>query len=214
MVFPKIGRFLSKPWYDKLKPIELQLYRLKVMLIYKWVFKSFGKRSVIYPPALIGSPRFIHVGDRVLIRKGVRLEAILLDPNNPPEIRIGNDVRIEEDVCIVTVGKIHIHDNVCMAARSALLGTSHPFFDVHSPTKIGDRVEGEKSFIEIGEGSLLGMGSIIQINVKLGKRVIVGSNSVVRRSVPDYCVVDGHPAAVVLSYNAEDDRWARHPKTS
>jgi acetyltransferase-like isoleucine patch superfamily enzyme len=214
MTFETIRKIISLPFYDKMNVAELWLYRLKGWVFYRRVFKSFGKKSAIYPPTLIGRPMFIHIGDRVTIREGVRLEAILLDPNTPPEIRIGNDVRLEEDVCIATVGKIYIHDNVCIAARSALLGTGHPFYDVKSPVKIGDRVEGEKCVIEIGEGSFLGLGSVIQMNVKLGKHVVVGSHSVVRRSVPDYCVVDGHPAAVVLAYDVEKDRWARPPRRS
>lgn len=209
MALKKLQSFLSLRFYDKLNLAERWLYRLKGMVVYRRIFKSFGKSSLIYPPMLIGRPMFIEIGDRVTIRKGVRLEAILLDPRNPPEIRIGNDVRIEEDVCIVTVGKIHIHDNVCIAARSALLGSGHPFFDITSPVKIGDRVEGERSVIEIGEGSFLGLGSIIQMNVKLGKHVVVATCSVVRRNVPDYSVVDGHPADVVLAYDPEKERWAR-----
>jgi len=38
---------------------------------------------------------------------------------------------------------------------------------------------------------------------------VVGSNSVVKKSFPDDCVVDGNPAAVVLQYNAEEGRWKR-----
>ena len=75
--------------------------------------------------------------------------------------------------------------------------------------KISARIAGAGSSLEIGEGSLLGFGSVIQMNVQLGKHVIVVSNSVVKRSFPSYCVVDGHPATVVLKYNEEDERWTR-----
>jgi acetyltransferase-like isoleucine patch superfamily enzyme len=214
MISKKIRQVLSLPFYDKLNLAELWLYRLKGALIYRWVFKSFGRKSAIYPPMLIGCPRFIHIGDRATIRKGVRLEAVLLDPENPPEIHIGNDVTIEQDVHIVAMGKLHIHDNVTIAARSSLLCGTHPFFDVHGPVKISDRLDGEKSFLEIGDGSLLGIGSVVHMNVRIGKHVVVGANSVVKRSVQDYCVVEGHPAAIVLSYNAEEDRWVRPPKKS
>jgi acetyltransferase-like isoleucine patch superfamily enzyme len=207
MISKKLRKFLSLPLYDKFNFAELMLYRLKGILFYRWVFKSFGRRSAIYPPMLIGRPEFIHIGEGVVIRSGVRLEAYLLDPNNPPEIRIGDNVSIEQDVHIVALGKIHIRDHATLAARSTLLCGGHPFFDIHGPVKISDRMEGENAFIEIGEGSMIGMGSVIQKNVKIGKHVVVGVNSVVNRSVPSHCIVSGHPAAVVLRYNAAEDRW-------
>ena len=184
-------------------------YRLRSAIVYRPVFKSFGKSSTIYPPSLIGSPRFIHIGERVLIRRGVRLEAVSVDPENPPEIIIGDDVRLEEDVYIVAAGKIHIYNNVCIGPRSALICATHPFFDVHDSVKIGDRVSGQNALIEIGDGSILGLGSIIHMNVTLGKNVVVGSSSVVKSSFPDNSVIDGHPATLVLSYNEEENRWQR-----
>jgi acetyltransferase-like isoleucine patch superfamily enzyme len=73
--------------------------------------------------------------------------------------------------------------------------------------KIGDRLTGERSLTEIGEGSFLGIGCVIQMNVRIGKHVVVGSNSVVKKSVPDFSVVEGNPAEVVMAYNQIEDRW-------
>lgn len=214
MDLKRIRRGLMLPFYDQLNLATLWFYRIKGALFYRWVFKSFGKNSAIYPPMLIGRPRFIHIGDRVTIRTGVRLEAVLLDVDHVPEIYIGDDVLIEQDVHIVVLGKLHIHNSVTIAARSAILGGTHPFFDIHGPVKLGERLDGSQSFTEIGEGCLLGIGSVIHMNVRLGKHVVVGTNAVVKKSVPGYTVVDGDPAAVVLRYDPEKDRWARPPGRS
>ncbi len=208
----KLRRTASLPVYDQFNLAQLVLFRLKGILIYRRVFKHFGRRSAIYSPMLISGPRFIHIGDNVTIRKGVRIEAVLLDTENPPEIHIGNNVNIEQDVHIVAMGRIRIHDNVSISARSSLLCGTHPFLDVHNPVKIGNRLAGERSLIEIGEGSFLGIGSIIQMNVKIGKHVVVGSGSVVKKNIPDYCVVDGSPAVIILKYDPETDRWAAPAK--
>jgi acetyltransferase-like isoleucine patch superfamily enzyme len=208
----RLGRVASLPLYEQANLAELAWQRAKGHFFYRRVFGSFGNGSVLYPPTMIANPRFMHIGDRVMIRKGARLEAVLLDPDNPPEIRIGNDVNIEQDVHIVAIGKIHIHDKISIAPRSTLLCSTHPFLDVDDPVKIGDRLEGAGSYIEIGEGSLLGVGSVVLMNVRIGRRVVVGSNSTVKKDVADDCVVAGSPAAVVRWYDREEGRWRRPAK--
>ena len=182
--------------------------KLITITYYRSVFGSLGAHSIIFKPMLITNPELIHIGDGVTIRDGVRLEALVIDPSSPPSIRIGNNVNIEQDVHIVALGHVRIHDNVSITARSALMCGTHPFFDVHNPTKIGARYLGKNSIVEIGPGCFLGIGSAIQMNVRLGSGVIVGTNSVVKASVPDFCVVEGNPAKIVMRYDPQQDRWS------
>jgi acetyltransferase-like isoleucine patch superfamily enzyme len=207
MFSSKLRRITSLPLYDQCNLASLYWYFAKGYWFYRPFFGSFGWKSAIYPPTLIGSPRFIHIGERVLIRNGARIEAILLDPGNPPEIRIDDDVNIEQDVHIVATGRVHIHSKVSIAPRSTVLGARHPFTDLRNPVKIGNRLGGAGSLTEVGEGSLLGVGSVVHMNVKIGRHAVVGSSAVVRKDVPDYCAVDGNPAAVILRYDREEDRW-------
>ncbi len=208
----KIRRFWTTPLPDKINVIQMVFYRLKGILYYRHVFGSFGSGSILYKPMMLSNPRFMHIGKNVTIRQGVRLEAVPLDPDNPPELRIGDNVNIEQDVHIVFIGKIRIGDNVSITARCSLMGGSHPFFDIRNPVKIGDRLAGEKTIIEIGEGSFLGLNTVIMPNVKLGRYVVVGSSSVVKRNVPDYSVVDGNPATLQMRYDSEADSWLVAPK--
>jgi acetyltransferase-like isoleucine patch superfamily enzyme len=149
----------------------------------------------------------MHIGRGVSIRPGARLEAVISDANHLPELRIGDNVNIEQDVHIVFTGRVLIADNVSITARCSLLGGTHPFFDVHSPVKIGARLTGATSRIEIGEGSFIGIGSVVMMNVKIGKHVVIGSNSVVMKNVPDYSVADGKPARVCMKYDPATDSW-------
>ena len=52
---------------------------------------------------------------------------------------------------------------------------------------------------EIGDHSLIGMGSTVLNHVKIGKGVIVGANSLVTETkiIPDYCLVMGSPAKII-----------------
>jgi acetyltransferase-like isoleucine patch superfamily enzyme len=163
---------------------------------------------------LIGNPKFIRIGKGVVIQEGVRLEAVIVDPANPPAIFIGDGVNIEQNVSISAVGKIYIGNHVGIGARSTIIGSSHPFFDVHDPTKISARIGGVGSVTEIGDYCFMGVNDVIQMNVKLGKYVVVGANTVVKSNVTDYSVVEGNPAAVILTYNKEEDRWVRPAKKS
>lgn len=179
----------------------------KSRLYYAPQFAAFGRKSVIIDPMMISNPRFMRVGQNCVFRKGLRLEAVVADPENPPELIIGDNVNIEQYVHIVVIGKVIIGDNVSITAGSSILGGNHPFFDVKSPIKIGDRLTGSKSVTTIGNGCFLGVGSVIAMNVTLGAGVVVGSNSVVKKSFPSNVVVEGNPAKAVLKYDPESDRW-------
>ncbi len=203
----KAQSFRAQPLPNKLNLLHWALGRVKGTLYYRRVFGSFGSGSVLFKPMLLNNPQYMHIGKNVLIRPGARLEAIVLDPQKPPELRIGDNVNIEQDVHIVVMGKVHIASNVSITARCSLLCGNHPFLDVHDPIKIGNRLAGTNSVIEIGEGSFLGIGTVIAANARIGKHVVVGSNSVVKRNVPDYSVVDGNPAAMVMKYDFATENW-------
>jgi len=75
--------------------------------------------------------------------------------------------------------------------------------------KIGARIEDKDSFVEIGDGSFIGYGSVILPNVKIGTYVVIGANSVVVTDIPDYSVAAGAPAMVVKRYDREKQIWVR-----
>ena len=82
----KLRKFFKLPFHDKLNVLHTALYYLKGILYYRWVFGSFGSGSVLYKPMFLSNPRFMHIGKNVSIRQGVRLEALMIDPGNPPEL--------------------------------------------------------------------------------------------------------------------------------
>lgn len=49
----------------------------------------------------------------------------------------------------------------------------------------------------IGDGSYIGINTVIVGNVKIGKHCVIGANSVVTKDVPDYSVAVGIPARVI-----------------
>lgn len=203
----KLIKFLRSPFLDKLNILHY-FWRMFVGIIYyRRIFASFGSGSILYKPMLLGNTRFIHIGKNVQIRQGARLETVVIDPANPPELRIEDNVSIEQDVHIVVLGKMTIGRNVSIAPRCTFNCGAHPFRDVNDSRRIGDRLEGKDSFLIIGQDSFIGAGCVFQMNVELGAYAVIGSNAVVNQDIPSYSVAAGNPARVMMVYNKEDNCW-------
>ena len=52
--------------------------------------------------------------------------------------------------------------------------------------------------VSIGEGSLIGAGSVILPNIKIGKWATIGAGAIVTKDVPDHTVVYGNPARIII----------------
>lgn len=208
----KVTRSLFLPWHDRLNSLNRSLVFLKTALYYRQVFGSVGRGCKIYKPLLFVNPRFVHLGDCTMIGPGARIEAILLDENRPPELFIGRNVNIEQNVHIICSSRIVIGDNVSITGHCAIVDTIHPFGDVDDPRKIGDRIDPNPTPVEIGEGTFIGFGSVILPNVKIGRNCVIGANSTVLRDVPDFCVASGNPASIVRRYDFEKKAWNKIPR--
>ena len=60
-----------------------------------------------------------------------------------------------------------------------------------------DLIENKLAGIEIDDGCLIGINSIILPGVKIGKCAVVSAGSVVSKSIPPYVVVAGNPAKII-----------------
>lgn len=111
-----------------------------------------------------------------------------------PEIVIGDNVNIEQNVHIVCHDRIHIGDDVSITGGCAIVDVSH-----RHDLKLNGQpdVSGERSFVEIGNKSFLGYGVTVLPNVRIGRGCFIGAGSVVTRDLPDYAVAAGAPARVL-----------------
>jgi acetyltransferase-like isoleucine patch superfamily enzyme len=197
------------PLHDKLSLIRRHFTAMKGMLYYRRVFGSFGQRSVLYKPLILNWPQFVYLGDDVLIRPGVRIETIPMPGRSLPELRIGNHVNIEQNVHIICHSKVTIGDQVSITGNCAIVDVTHPYEDVRDHRKIGDRILDDEAFVEIGEGTFVGFGSIIMPNVRIGRYCIIGAHSVVMKDVPDYTVAAGSPARLLRRFDQQSNQWIR-----
>lgn len=91
---------------------------------------------------------------------------------------------------------IHIEEGVWITSQCLLLCHKRDLSDYHvgddynkTPYKIKD--------IYLKRGCCIGMRSVIMPGVTIGEGAIVGAGSVVTRNVPPYTIVTGNPAVVV-----------------
>jgi acetyltransferase-like isoleucine patch superfamily enzyme len=208
-MWDKLKRFWRAPFFNKLHSLSTFYYKLKGILLYRFVFKEFGKGSYIRRPLLIVNPRFVSIGEKVGIREGVRLEVVHDNKQRTPNLRVGNGSSIEQSVHIVCHSSIRIGENVAISANCCILDVTHPYDNIYDPVPIIARIQDDDSFVEIGDGSLIGYGTVILPNVRIGKRVVIGSNSVVNRDIPDYSVAAGSPARIIKRYDPAAERWVK-----
>ena len=101
-------------------------------------------------------------------------------PSEPKLVSIGNNVSIAADVRFIT------HDVI----QSMLRDMNNPEYPM-----------GKNRFymgkIEVLDNCVIGAGSIILYNTKIGPNALVAAGSVVTKDVPEGAIVGGNPARVI-----------------
>jgi len=171
--------------------------RFKSKFYYPLIFGRFDSGSLLGAPSVLAEPRYIYVDSGVTIRKGARLEAVVLHPERPPTLRIGRNVNIEQNVHIVCHHRVIIGNDVSITANCSIVDTTHPSDNIPVGAKRGAMIVDDESSVEIGDGTFLGIGCVVLPNVRIGVGCVIGANSVVTRDIPDYSVAAGAPARVL-----------------
>lgn len=163
---------------------------------WSWRFGSFGFRSRLAKPDLLTRPRAIHIGRRVLIGKGARLEAV--GPNHPagaPQIEIGDHTSIQMYFHCGAARSVRIGREVLIASRVHITDHDHRIDDPRLPPRRSRELVTRP--VTIGDGAWLGEGCVILKGVTIGNRAVIGANAVVTRDVPPGAVMAGVPAKLI-----------------
>lgn len=100
------------------------------------------------------------------------------------------------------IDKLYIGDYVCIGAESVILMggnnthrqdwfSSYPFMEHLVESYIG------KGDTHIHDGVWIGMRAIIMPGVEIGEGAVIGAGSVVTKNIPPYAIVAGNPAKIV-----------------
>ena len=152
--------------------------------------------------ALLG-PQFMEIGDRVLIGRQARLEAIGED--NGVKLKIGTRSRIGPYAHLGAAQSLVIGERVGIASGVLIIDHDHDFRD---PQK-GYYGTGYllASPVVIKDGAWLGERAIVLKGVTIDEGAIVGAGALVNRDIPAYSIAVGVPAKVVRRYDFDRGEW-------
>lgn len=167
-------------------------------------FAEFGEDSILYRPGWVYRPELMTIGARVWITKGAWLEVSADARSDTPILRIGNGVVMRHHVTISAAESVVIEDDVLIAAWTSVYDSDHTL----GPTGNAIWYPMRTSPVRIGRGSWLGERVSVLRGAEIGRHCIVGANSIVKGSIPDYSVAVGAPARVVGSTRSMVDAAA------
>jgi acetyltransferase-like isoleucine patch superfamily enzyme len=152
-------------------------------------FKKIGENVIFETGVLIFHPENIEIGNNVYVGHNTILKGYYKN-----EMAIGDHTWIGQACFLHSGGGIEIGKAVGIGPAVKIITSTHKEEDLAKPILFCD-VEFGKVVIE--DGCDIGIGSIILPGVKIGEGSIVGAGSVVTKDVKPYTVVAGVPAKIL-----------------
>ena len=185
-----------------------KMYSIWVSLIYP--FASKGRKMSFHFTSQLDRQRAsrISLGNSVSLRKGAWLNVADENTEGDPAIVIEDNCAIGTDSIISAKNCIHIEHDVLIAQSVLIVDHNHAYEDINVPIVKQGITEGGR--IRIGQGSWIAHGAAILCpkgELTIGRNCIVAANSVVTRSIPDYCLVAGLPARIMRQYDPVKKAW-------
>jgi acetyltransferase-like isoleucine patch superfamily enzyme len=195
-------------------PLELlpkgltKLYSIWVGMTYP--FASKGRNLSFHFTSQLDRQRAVRIslGSSISLKKDAWLSVATEDPTGEPVIVIDDNCHIGYGSIISAKNRIHLERDVLVAQQVLIVDHNHAYEDVTLPIAKQGITEGGR--IRIGQGSWIGRGAAIICSrgqLTIGRNCVIAVNTVVTRSIPDYCLVWGNPAMIIRQYDPETRAW-------
>lgn len=168
----------------------------------------------IHPTAFLRGVRHIHLGEHFTAGRHLWLEAVEQQNERryTPEIRIGANVIVNDDVHIAAITRVSIGDDSLIASRVFISDHLHGRYgaagDASSPL-VAPRLREVAGVGPVTIGRNVWIGEMVAIlpGVQIGDGCVIGAGSVVTRDLPPASIAVGAPARVIKTYDFEKEAW-------
>jgi len=170
------------------------------------ILGKLGNKTYIPNDIKFEKPENIQIGDNVIIGRVCWLAANPLTGKETCNLTIGAGCYIGNFAHIYCTYEIKLGQNVLLADRVYIADNSHGYKDIDIP--IHSQAIEQLQEVKIGDNSWLGENVCI-IGASVGKHCVIGANSVVTKTIPDYCIAVGIPAKIIKRYSFEKQSWLK-----
>jgi acetyltransferase-like isoleucine patch superfamily enzyme len=183
--------------------------KISMSVIYTKIF--FSNAKIVRLPFDIRNKEYIQISRGFTTGFGCRLEAY--PENNEITLKFGLGVQINDYVHITAMKSVFIGNNVLIASKVYISDCSHGSYagdeNDSNPNTIPSARPLFAKPVVINDNVWLGEFVSVLPGVTIGKGTIVGANSVVSKSLPDYVIAVGSPAKPIKKYNFDTQRWEK-----
>ena len=179
---------------------------------FRTLFCVPSARLIRFPVDIRGK-RFIDFGKKLTTGYHCRLETYPIEKENVKVLQFGEDVQINDFVHIAAAQKVDVGNNVLIASKVFISDICHG--DYSDSEKMSDPYEHPKDRklsakpVIIHDDVWIGEMVSVLPGVEIGRGAIIGANSVVTKSVPEYSIVAGNPAKIIKRFDFESMEWKR-----
>ena len=190
--------------YTLFQFLNLFIWKIRTFFIFK------NARLIRFPIDIRGK-KYIRVGKGFTTGFGCRIEAYPED--NQPTLFIGENFQMNDYVHITAMEKVSIGNNVLLASKIYISDCSHGSYAGNENDSSPDEIPKDRKLfskpVVIEDNVWLGEFVSVLSGVSIGKGTIVGANSVVSKSLPEYVIAVGTPAKPIKKFNFSTQKWEK-----
>ena len=172
-------------------------------------FAEFGRSSRVMPPFHFDNLAQVRLGRSVRINPDCWILTVRR-PGDDGSVKldIGSNSGIGMGATISAAKSVVLGDHVLLARNVYISDHGHAYADISR--SVMDQGISSPAPVRIGRRSWLGQNVVVLPGVTIGEHCIIGANSVVNSSIPDFSLAVGAPARVVKKYNQHSCLWEKH----
>jgi acetyltransferase-like isoleucine patch superfamily enzyme len=175
-------------------------------LVISSAFKEFGAGSRISPPLRFYGLNWISLGEDVMVHRDCWIQVVPGHGNGKgAKLIIKSHAGIGMGAHISAARQVVLEEYVLLGRNVYISDHAHAYENITLP--ISQQGINRIAPVTIGRETWLGENVVVLPGVIIGKHCVIGANSVVNRSIPDYSVAVGSPARVIKQYNSNTGRW-------